>query len=289
VGYTADIRFHGRRTEDTQKFVERCGESDIKLLLCEGTRIHENSSRTECDIEGGVKEIAGKTENLVVCSYPTRDLDRLLSFYNAAIQSGRDLVIDLKQAYILKLFQLSGKFNLVYPSPDDSRIRIYIPKKGWGLIDKDINYWGKKLVLEDYCNWANEFLDYSNRIDHRGVSTAQKDLIFYCSDFQIQELIDVKPKENSCYIRSSTEPFDDEMELDQRRVKRWLIHFGLLNKDSDWNQIHVSGHGSGDQIRKIIEGSRTKMLVPIHTEHEEYHRKWHPNVLEPCLNESVNI
>jgi mRNA degradation ribonuclease J1/J2 len=40
--------------------------------------------------------------------------------------------------------------------------------------------------------------------------------------------------------------------------------------------IHVSGHGSGDQIKKIIEESNSKMLVPVHTEHEEYHKKWHP-------------
>lgn len=73
-------------------------------------------------------------------------------------------------------------------------------------------------------------------------------------------------------VRSSTEPFDDEMELDQQRVKRWLMHFGLLKENLQWNHIHVSGHGSGDQIKKVIEGSTAKTLVPIHTEHEEYHK-----------------
>jgi hypothetical protein len=34
--------------------------------------------------------------------------------------------------------QLSGG---VYPILNDKRIKIYIPKKGWGLIDKDLNYW----------------------------------------------------------------------------------------------------------------------------------------------------
>ena len=112
-------------------------------------------------------------------------------------------------------------------------------------------------------------------------------MMFYCSDFQVQELIDVGPKENSSYIRSSTEPFDDEMELDQRRVKRWLIHFGLLKKEEEWTHIHVSGHGSGDQIRKVIDGSNSKMLIPIHTEPEEYHKKWHKNVKEVRLNDSL--
>jgi hypothetical protein len=82
-------------------------------------------------------KILNSTESLVVCSYPTRDLDRLLSFYNAAKELGRDLVIDLKQAYILKLFQRSDNWRTIYPKPDDRKIKIYIPKKGWGLIDKD--------------------------------------------------------------------------------------------------------------------------------------------------------
>lgn len=258
-------------------------------MLCEGTHVQENSSKTEPDVETEVVKIVNSTENLVVCSYPTRDLDRLLSFYNAAKQSGRDLIIDLKQAYILKLFQGSNNWRTIYPKSDDNRIKIYVPKKGWGLIDKDTDYWGKKLLLEDYDNWADEFLDYDNAVDYRDVSSRQKEMIFYCSDFQLQELIDIKPGKNSSYIRSSTEPFDDEMVLDQRRVKRWLFHFGLLDKDLEWNHIHISGHGSGDQIRSIIEGSKSRTLIPIHTEHEEYHKKWHSNVVEVGLNGKISL
>ena len=239
-------------------------------------------------MENEVKNIVNKTKNLVVCTYPTRDLDRLVSFYNAAVLSGRDLVIDLKQAYILKLFQSSNHRN-TYPKPTDSRIKIYIPRKRWGLIDKDLGTWTKKLLLEDYDNWADEFIDYNNAVNYKDVSRNQKDLIFYCSDFQLQELIDLRPIENSSYIRSSTEPFDDEMKLDQERVKRWLIHFRLIKNESEWNHIHVSGHGSGDQIKKIIEGSKSKSLVPIHTEHEEFHRKWHPQVKQVQLNDSIYL
>jgi ribonuclease J len=289
IGYTADIRFHGRRPSETKRFVDLCGTSDIDLLLCEGTRIQEEFSNTELDVETKVASLVNESKNLVICSYPTRDLDRLLSFYIAAVKCNRDLVIDLKQAYILKLFNNADRCKGSYPEPDDKRIKIYIPRKVWGLIDKDINYWSKKLLLADYCDWADEFLDYNNHVDYRDVSSGQKEMIFYCNDFQLQELIDVRPVQNSTYIRSSTEPFDDEMKLDQERVKRWLLHFGLINKESQWNHIHVSGHGSGDQIKNVIEGSKSKMLVPVHTEHEEYHKKWHPNVREVELNSSISF
>ena len=187
-----------------------------------------NSHKPKLDVENSVRNIIQGTKSLVVCTYPTRDLDRMLSFFIAARECGRKLVIDLKQAYILKLFNQSEFLKGTYPAPDDDNIEIYIPRKSWGLIDKDLTDWTKKLLLEDYDNWADEFIEFNNAIDHRDVSHHQKEMVYYCSDFQLQELIDIRPTEDSVYVRSSTEPFDDEMKLDHERVKRWLVHFGLI-------------------------------------------------------------
>jgi mRNA degradation ribonuclease J1/J2 len=77
------------------------------------------------------------------------------------------------------------------------------------------------------------------------------------------------------------------MRLDQETERRLLLHFGLITNEEEWNHIHVSGHGSGDQIKKIIDESNSKTLIPIHTEHEEYHKKWHPQVKEVTVNGSV--
>jgi ribonuclease J len=218
-----------------------------------------------------------------------RDLDRLLSFYNAAKETGRNLVIDLKQAYLLKLFAESQYSAGIYPTIDDPVIRIYQPRKSWGLIDKDREYWTDRQVLADYDIWEREFIDRSNSVDYRDVNSKQKELLFFCSDYRMQELIDVRPSENSSYIRSSTEPFDDEMRLDHTRIKRWLVHFGLLNKEENWNVTHVSGHGSRDQIKHVVQESKAKNLVPIHTVHEEYFKKWHDNVTKVTIDGSLTL
>jgi len=42
--------------------------------------------------------------------------------------------------------------------------------------------------------------------------------------------------------------------------------------------VHVSGHGDGEQIKHVIDGANAKKLIPIHTQHDEYHKKWHSNV-----------
>jgi len=81
IGNTADLRFHGRRQDDTEKFVERCAESDLDVLLCEGTRVDAKQSLTEYDVESKVEDIVNNTQGLAICGYPIRDLDRLMSFF----------------------------------------------------------------------------------------------------------------------------------------------------------------------------------------------------------------
>jgi ribonuclease J len=258
-------------------------------MLCEGTRIDEPTSTTEFEVEKDIKDVTNSTKNLVVVSYPTRDLDRLLSFYNAARETGRHLVIDLKQAYLLKLFEGSENYRGVYPKIDEEFIKIFIPRKSWGLIDKDRSHWTDKQVLGDYDVWEREFVDSPNSVDYRDVSSKQADFMFYCSDFRLQELIDVRPAENSSYIRSATEPFDAEMRLDHERIKRWLVHFGLLKEDEKWNVTHVSGHGSRDQIKRVVQETGAKNLVPIHTVHEDYFKKWHSGVTIAANNKSLSL
>lgn len=289
IGYTGDIRFHGRRSDDSQKFVDRCGSENLDYLLCEGTRIDVTDLTTELDVESKVKDAINQTENLVVCTYPTRDLDRFLSFYNAVKSTGRQLAIDTKQAYLLKLFQESETWKGAFPPPTDDNIKVFVSRKSWGLVGKDLGVWTGKMIQQDYKKWEREFVDYPNYVDYRDIMENQKNYVFYCSDYQLQNLIDVKPKERSSYIRSSTEPFNDEMKLDQERIKRWLVHFGLISGDGDWNTIHVSGHGTKDQIKKIVDGTNSDALIPIHTKHADHFDALHSNVKKVSLNETLSV
>ena len=61
-----------------------------------------------------------------------------------------------------------------------------------------------------------------------------------------------------------TEHFDDEMVLESKRLELWLTHFGLMLKEH-LKQIHVSGCGSGDRLKSLIENCYSKKIIPIHT------------------------
>jgi len=276
VAYTADLRYHGRRGIDTKRFVDRCASAGTDTLLCEGTRLDVIGSKTEADVEKGVAGALAGARKLAVCSYPVRDLDRFQSIYSAAAKSGRDMVIDMKQAYLLKLFRDAG--ISAYPAHDDKRIRIFVPRKSWGLYGRPASVWTQKVIDADYSVWEREFIGMGNAVDAGYVHSHQNRCLLYCSDFGLANLIDVKPDEGSVFVRSQTEPFNDEMELDHMRVKRWLDHFGLIEGKEWAEHHHVSGHGTGDQISKVVKGISPKSIVPIHTERPELFRILHDKV-----------
>lgn len=72
--------------------------------------------------------------------------------------------------------------------------------------------------------------------------------MFFCTNYDLKELIDIKPKTGSCYIKSVCETFDVEMEIDWERVMNWINHFGLGNYST-----HVSGHASGPQLKEFVQ------------------------------------
>ena len=73
----------------------------------------------------------------------------------------------------------------------------------------------------------------------------------------LKELIDIKPKK-AIYIKSVTEPFDDEMEFDEKRINNWLKHFNLCPV----YKMHVSGHASGPELLNMIKRYHPENLYP---------------------------
>ena len=62
-------------------------------------------------------------------------------------------------------------------------------------------------------------------------------------------------------------------------ISRLISHFykrGATVIDSSVARIHVSGHGSQEDLKILIEATRPKFLVPIHGEHRQLyrHRDW---------------
>lgn len=270
--YSGDLRFHGRKPHYTRKFVKEARKSHPTIMICEGTRIESNHNVSEEDIEKRAIETIKEFKGLVIINYPIRDLDRLLTFYRAAVCTDRKLVVSLKQAYILNLFNGGD-----YPKIND--IAVYQPRKSWGLVGEDYyacyddnwicsNDIEPEQVLRDYKVWERDYLDWDNTVNYSDLQENPQDYIFRCDFFELKELIDVKP-EDAIYIKSSTEPFDEQMEINEEKVKNWLDLFNIPYFN---NGFHASGHANGKEILEMIEEINPEKLYPVHTTQPEKFR-----------------
>jgi len=271
VVYTGDLRFHGYGGSLTRGFVQRVAEVRPLALICEGTRVDEAENVTEEQVRDRVSDLA-RVKSLVVVDFPIRDTERMVSFLEVARATGRKLAISTKQAYLLK--QLEGTGSGV-PSLDDEHLAVYVRRKGWGLITED--GYPDEIVGQDYDSWEREFLDYPNAVTCEDISSNQTDFIVRIDFFELPDLISLKPAEGSCYIRSSTEPHDEEDEIDLERVHAWLRLFGLY----PYERIHASGHLNGKEIEWLVREVSPQVLIPIHTEK--------PEAFEGMAHEDIRI
>ncbi len=95
----------------------------------------------------------------------------------------------------------------------------------------------------------------------------QDKVILASSSYDMNEVLDIQPGPGGAFINSSSEPFNEEMEIDHERFINWLDHFGL-----PMYQIHSSGHMMPTELRETIGQIQPKRLVPIHTEQPELYR-----------------
>jgi len=269
IVYTGDFRFHGYSGELTREFIEEMIKNKPEIMICEGTRIEEkeNTLLTEEELKNKVSKIIKETQGLVVVNFPIRDIDRMISFFEAARENNRKLVINSKQAYLLNLLRE------VDPAlPQLGEVAVYLSRKRKGVIT-DPSY-PDYLVQQDYELWEQEFLHHPAAVTFKDIRDNPSFFLFRCDFFELKELIDIRPPRGSCYIRSITEPFDEEMMIEKKRADNWLKHFGLY----PYHQIHCSGHASGGEIQEMVNMVKPKILIPVHTEKPHLFRNFHKRV-----------
>lgn len=267
VIYSGDLRQHGKRAQLTERFIEQAARLKPKALILEGTNLHDESSFSEKNVseqevyKNGLKAITG-SEGLVIADFSPRDVDRLLTFLQIARDTGRKLAIQPKDAYLLKTLRL-----LEPQIPDiaqDNNLVIYQDT----IASKSPSLWLRNIFAEYH----------SKTVLADEVGSAQDQFILCFSFLDLNELPSIHPKPGSLYVYSSSEPHDEEQEIDFRRLHKWLEHFkfkgfGLpVEKNGVWQipdaekGLHASGHACGTDLLKLAQEIKPEVLIPIHSE-----------------------
>jgi len=248
IVYTGDVRLHGTKPEMTEEFIAAAKKAKPVAMITEGTRVNDlDSDESEQKVYETCSAKISTAKNLIIADFSIKDIDRLKTFYNIAKETRRKFVFNVNDMPILKY--LTGDPNLGVPNPRDEHISIFIPKKGV------------------YRNYEKEYLDHPNVITTEDIAKNQDKYLCAFAFWDFGSLIDIKPT-NSLYIRSSSEPYNEEMEIDEQRVNNWLRHFGFERFHS-----HCSGHAKGSDLLDLVRKINAKTLFPVHTEHPEMFKK----------------
>jgi ribonuclease J len=245
VVYTGDFRDHGAKPEMTRDFVENAKKAEPTAIVTEATNMTGATVSSEAEVEGKLNSIVAGADGIVLAEFASSDVDRLNSFFHIAKKNQRCLAVSLKQAYLLDALRKDK--GLTVPALDDEGILIFRKSK------KRFDKWEKQLI-EQY-EGQNKIFDVFE------VSKHQCKVVLAVSFYDFDELVPLKPTAGSCYVLSTSEPFNEEMEIDYERLVNWLRHYGLPQY-----HVHVSGHIMPLRLKAALKQIGAKRIFPVHTE-----------------------
>ena len=267
VIYSGDLRLHGKRGEFTESLIKEAAQLHPRALVLEGTNVDKETNITEQEVyDNGLKAIAS-SQNLVIADFPARDVDRLLTFLQIARDTKRKLTILPRDAYLLKTMRL-----LEPQIPDIAQ-------------EDAIVIYQETTASKSPASWLrNIYQEYSSKIVlAKDVSSNQGDFILCFSFWDLNELPSIQPRAGSLYVFSSSEPHNEEQEMDFWRLHHWLERFQLrafglpIERNGKWEipeeekGLHASGHASGPDLLRIAREIRPDMLIPVHSEKPEFY------------------
>jgi ribonuclease J len=265
IVYSGDLRKHGMFAGKTEAFVNEAKKLSPRLLIIEGTR----ASRKEKPGGNGVSEgtvaktcldAAKNAEKLVIADFSARNFERLDMFRGIADATGRELVVTIKDAYLLDAIQKVDGTSRI------AELSIYRDLKG----SRD---GFEKQVMAAHPDKLLDPLDIARDPGH---------YICCFSFFDIKHLLDIKA-EGGTYIYSSSEAHGEEQKIDFVRLSNWLTKFRFTVKgfqvapgpDRTFTvtpepNYHASGHASAQDIVDIVRTINPETVMPVHTEAPEF-------------------
>jgi len=261
IVYSGDLRLHGTHGHLTEEFIERIKIEKPDIFLCEGTRIDQLDKHGEPYVKVNSNKAISETGGIVIADFAWKDTTRFQTFFEIAKENHRKFCITFREAYYIRELK---KFIPELPDISDPNILLYKRKQRTGTYRES-----------DYSSEEKEFLDKENTVTSEYVQKNQDEVIIELGYFNLPELIDIKPKTDSLYIKSASEAFNEEQQFDMDRLMRWLDHFHMK-----YENFHASGHAPAEDLKKVMIESNAKSITPIHTEHPEMYSTLIKNSIE---------
>ena len=243
-------------------------------------------------MEEEATEIIDNAKGIVFADMASRNIDRIMAFYNAAKANKRKLLLDVKSAHLMNALRESKMVDLPNVMKDKN-IAIYFRAM-------------KKCTYDEmeYNPWERSYMQ--NMVTSDWVRKNQKNVVMAFNMLRLFELVDIKPKPGSDYIYSMSEHFlegGDNIEALTVR-KNWMEHFKFKMPSKNYAEIehedgtkepvpihklHASGHMPKADIMNMIKTINPDILIPIHTQNPKTFCQFHKKVVLPEIGKTIKL
>jgi ribonuclease J len=258
--YSGDLRAHGRHPELFRALPEAAGRVDA--LILEGTTVGQDAGAhgfpSEEDVERRLVEVLKKETGLVVVFASGQNVDRAISVYRAALETGRQLVLDAYQAYVLMMLK---DICPEAPQFDSPSVRV---KFAWGHVEAL-----KKAGLFPLA----VRMSGSGR---RKVSAEQ--MAARPSDFVYLARPSGATARLLRSLARTTEPTIVWSQWSGYLKKGGAIPAFCAERGVEPLLVHSGGHAHPEDLTMLVRRVAPKVVVPIHTEAAPQFGELMPNV-----------
>jgi ribonuclease J len=157
---------------------------------------------------------------------------------------------------------------------------------------------GEAFNYEEIYSLATAHLEHGVRAYQIRQNPRKYVLMF--SFWDANELFDLLPlagNHRTRYISASTEPFSEEMDIDEQKMEQWMEFFKIhCDYETDqkgkrsFKRRHVSGHASKPELKEVIDKITPTQIIPIHTNNPElFEEMFKGKIVLPKNSESIEI
>ena len=235
VFHTGDFRIHGFRSGKFEKMLNQY-VGKVDYVVCEGTNVsrHDSTSRTEAEIqEDFEKALSEKIGHIVYLS--STNIDRLFSFYRAALRAGMPFFVD---DYQKRIMDTVGKSDSLW-----SKSRLYQYEK----------FEPKALFDNGHCFSFND--KFLQTIKDKGY------VLIARANPRFDKLIHDLPGEKKKYLSMWSGYLDQEKAAYNKDLAKSI--------GNDYVYLHTSGHIDMKGMHKLLRLLQPKAIIPIHTDNPD--------------------
>lgn len=225
---------------------------NIDVLLMEGTTIgrgnRDEKFQTEEELVPELTNHFNSTHGLCLVWCAAQNIDRIVTIFKACKTAGRQFIIDLYTAEILR-----ATSNPNLPQGHWENISIFLPKsQKYRVINKK---------LFDLSDQYKAYRIYPEELAH----TASRSVMLFRPSMS-KDLEEAKCLEKASLVYSL---WDGYLRMEQQKpFLDWMSDRKITLK-----KIHTSGHASISDLRKLADAINARCLVPIHSfETDQFHK-----------------